>query len=61
MPNQRKSEAETTAEALDRLLALSEALRQRSDELAEEVAKLREAVNGGAPNERRKRPRAKGK
>jgi hypothetical protein len=42
-------------------LAESEALRRRSEALAAEVVKLRQALNGNAPGERRKKPRLKGK
>jgi hypothetical protein len=60
-PQPRKSSKETPGEVVDRLLAESEALRRRSEALAAEVVKLREALNGNAPGERRKKPRLKGK
>ncbi len=63
MANGRKWEEEPSRAMIERLLAESEVLRRRSEELASEVRRLHEELvrlEGRKP-ERRRRPRMKGK
>lgn len=63
MANGRKREEESSRDMVERLLAESEALRRRSEELASEVRRLHEELVRleGRQSERRRRPRMKGK
>jgi predicted nucleic acid-binding Zn-ribbon protein len=63
MADGRKSGAHNRQELLEHLLNESQRLRERSDQLAREVERLREQVArlDGPRAERRKKPRIKGK
>jgi cell division protein FtsB len=64
MGNDRKSGPVSRQEVVDRLLAQSEVLQQRSEELAAEVIRLKAELaklDGHSPPERRKKPGMKGK